>query len=295
MSSLARQREKWFFLLISPWLIGFILFMAGPILLSVLLSLTDWQFTRRPEIVGASHYQELLRDPLVAKTLFNSLYYALGTVPTGLVIGLGLALLVNNRARGMAFFRTVYFLPAVISGVATTLMWGWVFNPRYGMLNTALSQFGIQGPAWLQDQRWAMPALIVIGLWTAGTNMVVYLAALQGIPEDLREAAALDGAGALSVFRHITLPLIAPVTFYLLVVNLIGAFQVFTPAYLLTQGGPNFATLTLPLYIYLNAFSWGKFGYAASLASLMFALILAMTFVQFRLADRWVIYLGREI
>jgi len=179
--------------------------------------------------------------------------------------------------------------------VATTLLWGWIFNPRFGLANALLSLVGVHGPAWLQDEYWAMPALILMSLWNVGVNMLVYLAALQGIPAELREAAALDGAGRWSVFRHVIWPLISPVTFFLVVVNVIGSFQVFTPTYILTRGGPNNATLTLPLYIYLNAFSWSKLGYASALAFCLFVLILVLTVAQFRLAQRWVFYVGGDV
>jgi multiple sugar transport system permease protein len=235
-----------------------------------------------------------LADPLLGRSLLNTAYYALGTVPPGIALGLFLALLLNARRRGVYLFRTIFFLPAIVSGVATVLLWGWVFNPRFGIANELLALVGIRGPDWLQDEAWAMPALILMSLWTVGTNMIVYLAALQGVPQELYEAAALDGAGRWDRFRRVTWPLISPVTFFLVIVNLIGAFQVFTPTYILTRGGPNNATLTLPLYIYLNAFSWGKLGYASALALILFVLILTLTLLQFRLAERWIFYAGGE-
>ena len=291
---MGKRRERWFYLLIAPWLVGLVLFQAGPMLGALFLSFADWPLPQAPSFVGLAHFRTLLDDPLFGRTLFNTIYYALGVVPLGIALGLGLALLLNRPRRGASLFRALFFLPAVISGVATVLLWGWVFNPRYGIANALLAVIGIQGPGWLQDEAWAMPALILMSLWNVGTNMVVYLAALQGVPQDLQEAAALDGAGRWARFRHVTLPLISPVTFFLLVVNLIGAFQVFTPTYVLTRGGPNNATLTLPLYIYLNAFAWGRLGYASALALVLFLSILALTLLQFRLADRWVFYAGDE-
>jgi multiple sugar transport system permease protein len=289
---LAKQRERWFYLLISPWLIGLILFQAGPILGALALSFADWRLPQPPAFVGLANFRTLLADPLLGRTLFNTAYYALGTVPLGIGLGLVLALLLTRQRRGIHLFRTVFFLPAVVSGVATVLLWGWIFNPRFGVVNALLAQLGIRGPGWLQDEAWAMPAIILMSLWGIGTSMVVYLAALQGVPLELHEAASLDGAGRWSRFRHVTWPLISPVTFFLLVVNLIGSFQVFTPTYILTRGGPNNATLTLPLYIYLNAFAWGRLGYASMLALVLFVAILALTLLQFRLADRWVFYSG---
>lgn len=295
MGPLAKRRERWFYLLISPWLIGFLLFQAVPLLGAFGLSFAEWLLPQPPSYVGFANFKAMLADPLLGRTLLNTAYYALGTVPTGIGLGLALALLLNRQQRGVIMFRTIFFLPAIVSGVATVLLWGWVFNPQYGMANAILAQVGIRGPGWLQEEAWAMPALILMSLWGVGTSMVVYLAALQGVPHELHEAASLDGAGHRERFRHVTWPLISPVTFFLVVVNLIGSFQVFTPTYILTRGGPNNATLTLPLYIYLNAFAWGRIGYASTLALVLFAAVLALTVIQFRLADRWVFYTGGKV
>lgn len=291
-----RQRqERWFYLLIAPWLLGFLLFQGGPLLGALLLSFTNWEWPQAPTFAGLDHFQSMTADPLFAKTLFNSAYYALGTVPLGIGLGLGLALLLNRRLRGIVLFRAIFFLPVVISGVALALLWGWLFNPRFGPVNHFLSLIGINGPGWLQDKDWAMPALILMSVWQVGINMVIYLAALQQVPAALHEAAALDGAGPFGRFRHITWPLISPVTLYLTVIGFIASFQVFTPTYILTRGGPENATLTLPLYIYFNAFAWGEPGYAAALAAVLFLLVLGLTLVQLRLSRRWVFYLGRQV
>jgi multiple sugar transport system permease protein len=294
LSPLKKRRERWFYLLIMPWFIGFILFQICPLFGAVTLAFADWRLPKTPEFVGIRNFDTLVQDPLFKRTLLNTLYYTLGTVPSGLLLGLGLALLLNTRVRGINLFRTLFFLPVAISGVATTLLWGWIFNPRFGLINSILAIFGIHGPAWLQDQNWAMPSLIIISLWTVGVNLIIYLAALQTIPKELQEAAALDGAGAIKQFIHITWPLITPVTFYLIVVNVIGSFQVFTPTYILTRGGPDYATLTLPLYIYLNAFAWGRLGYASALAILLFIIVLLLTLFQFRLGRQWVFSGGEE-
>lgn len=290
--TIERKRERWFYLLISPWIIGFLLFQGGPLLGVFILSLGEWPFPNPPSFVGLGHFQAMGSDPLLWKTLFNSAYYALGTVPAGIGLGLLLAMLVNRAGRIVAFFRTLYFLPIVVSSVALTLLWGWIFNPRFGLVNRALALLGVQGPGWFYDESWAMPALILMSIWLLGVNMVIYLAALQNIPADLHEAAELDGAGRAARFRFVTWPMLSPVTFYLVVVNFIGSFQVFTPSYILTQGGPKNATLTLPLYIYLNAFSWGKLGYASAISVVLFLLVMGLTIWQFRLADRWVFYAG---
>lgn len=290
LSSRARHRERWFYLLITPWLVGLLLFQAGPILAAFALSFANWPLPQPPQFVGLDHFRTLLTDVLFVRTLWNTAYYALGTVPTGVLLGLGLALLVKRPFPGITLFRTVFFLPVIASGVAMVLLWGWMFNARYGLINAALAQVGIHGPAWLQDEQWAMPALILMSLWSVGTNMLIYLAALQGVPVELQEAAALDGAGRWQRFRHVTWPLISPVTLYLVIVNVIGSFQVFTPTYILTRGGPNNTTLTLPLYIYFNAFSWNKLGYAATLSLVLFVIIISLTLLQFRLARGRIFY-----
>jgi multiple sugar transport system permease protein len=233
-------------------------------------------------------------DPLFWQTLANTAVYAVGTVVPGLALGLGLALVLRPIRRGGTLLRSAVFLPAIVSGVATALVWGWILNPRFGLLNAILGLFGIRGPAWLQDPGWAMPALIVIGLWNVGVNVVVYLAALSTVPRDLLEAAALDGAGAMARFRAVTLPALTPITFYLGIVNAIGAFQVFTPTYLLTSGGPDHATLTLALYTYQNAFRFGQIGYASALALGMVVVIVGLTAFQFRVLGRRVAYLGAD-
>lgn len=289
---MARRRERWFYLLISPWLVGFVVFQGGPVVAALLLAFADWPLPQAPRWVGLRHFGTLLTDPLFARSLVNTAYYALGAVPLSLGLGLGLALLLHRERPGVRVFRAIFFLPSVLSGVALTLLWGWVFNPRYGLANTLLGSLGIQGPDWLQSEAWAMPTLILMSLWGVGISMVVYLAALSGLPRDLYEAARLDGAGPARRFRHITWPLLAPATFFLAVVNLIGTFQLFTPTYLLTQGGPNHATLTLPLYLYQNAFSYGRLGYASALASVLFLAIVLLTLIQFRVLGRRVFYLG---
>jgi multiple sugar transport system permease protein len=266
----------------------------GPILGAAMLSFTEWDAPLPISFVGIKNYVSMVQDELFGKTIINTLYYASGTVPIGIVLGLILALAVSPVRKGVAIFRTIIFLPVVISGVATTLLWGMIFNPRFGLLNAILSLFGMQGPAWIHDEKWAMPAIILMSIWSVGVNMLIYLAAIQNIPKELQDAASLDGASKFQQLRYVTLPLLTPITFYLIVVNVIAAFQVFTPTYILTRGGPNNATLTMPLYIYLNAFTWNKLGYATALSIILFLLVLLLTMFQFRLGNRWVFQLGSE-
>lgn len=278
----------------APWLAGFLLFQAGPILTAGTLAFASWRPPLPIEWTGLANFRAMLADPLFWQTFGNTAIYAVGTVVPGLAIGLGLALLLRPIRRGGTLLRSAVFLPVIVSGVATALVWGWILNPRFGLLNAILALAGIRGPAWLQDPAWAMPALIVIGLWNVGVNVVVYLAALGTVPRDLEEAAALDGAGPAGRFRHVTWPALTPITFYLAVVNAIGAFQVFTPTYLLTGGGPDHATLMLALYTYQNAFRFGRLGYASALALAMVAVIVVLTAVQFRVLGRRVAYLGAD-
>jgi multiple sugar transport system permease protein len=285
-----RNKERAFYLFIAPWVAGFVLFQGGPILASLALSFVEWRPARPPEWAGLVHYAALLRDPLVARTLLNTALYALGVVGLGLALSLGLAWLLDGRVRGAGVFRAIFFLPVVTSGVAVVLVWGWLFNARWGLINQALALVGVRGPAWLHDARWALLALIVMGLWSIGANIVVYLAGLRTIPRELYEAAVLDGAGTWQRIRYITLPLLSPITLFLATMGVIGAFQLFTPGYVLTRGGPDNATLTTALYVYLNAFQYQRFSYAGALAWLLCAVILGLTWAQFRLGRRWVYY-----
>ncbi len=288
----ARRRERWFYLLASPWLAGFVLFQGGPILEAGLLSFAHWPLPLAPRFVGLAQYRALGADLLFARTLGNTIYYVLATVPAGVALGLGLALLLQRARRGVGLLRGLFFLPVIVPGVAMAYVWGSVFNPRYGVVNAALATIGLRGPGWLYDEAWAMPTLILMSLWGVGPNMLIYLAALEDLPRELYEAALLDGASRWARFRGVTWPLISAVTFFLLVANLIGAFQAFTPAYALTRGGPNNATMTLALYVYFNAFAWGRLGYASALAMVLFGLTLVSTLLIFRLAERSVFYAG---
>jgi multiple sugar transport system permease protein len=287
-------RERWFYLLISPWLIGLVVLQALPLAATAGLSLTDWEPPLAPRWVGIDNLAGLAADPRFGTALANTVVYGVGTVVPGLVLGLGLALLLAGVRRGGGLLRATVFLPAIVSGVATALVWGWMFNPRYGLIDGALGLVGLDGPAWLRDPAWAMPAMILMGLWNVGVNVVVYLAAVRAIPAHLHEAAALDGAGVVARFRHVTWPALTPITFYLAVVNAIGAFQVFTPTYLLTEGGPDDATLTTALYTYQTAFGAGRLGEAAAMTVVVFAAVLLLTAGQFRFLGRRVTYLGAD-
>ena len=288
-------RERWFYLLVSPWLIGLVALQLLPILASAGLAFTVWEPPLPPRIVGADNFAALAGDQRFLRAVVNKVVYGIGTVVPGLLLGFGLAVALRGVRRGRSVLEASVFMPAVVAGAATALMWGWLLNPRFGLINSALALFGIDGPAWLNDPAWAMTAVILIGLWNVGVNVVVYSAALGGVPRELLEAAELDGAGRLARLRHITWPALMPITFYLAVVNAIAAFQLFTPTYLLTQGGPDDATLTTALYTYRAAFAAGDLGYASALTLVVFAAVVLLTFALFRYVGRRVQYLGADV
>ena len=287
-----RREERAFYLFISPWIIGFILFSAGPVLGSLVISFTQWSMLSAPSWTGPTNYQRLVNDPLFWQALANTLYFAAGSVGLGLILSFLLALLLNQQVKGMALFRTIFYLPSVCAGVAVAILWTTIFNPDFGLINSALHAVGITGPQWLVDPSWAMPAMIVMSLWGVGGSMVIYLAGLQGIPQHLYEAAALDGAGPVRKFWHVTVPMMSPIIFFNLIVGIIGAFQAFVQMYVMTNGGPANATLVYLLYLYRTAFEDFDMGYASALAWVLFLILLAITLVQLVLAKRWVYYEG---
>lgn len=282
-----------FYIGISPWLIGFLLFTGGPILASFVLSFTEWRLLSPPKWVGLANYTELLtKDKAARMAFYNTAYYTAFSVPLGIVVSLGVALLLNQKVRGANVFRTLFYLPTVTSGVAMALLWVWILNPEFGLINLALSGLGIQGPAWLQDPAWAKPALVLMSLWGIGTSIVIFLAGLQGVPEHLYDAAKIDGANQWHEFWQVTLPMLTPTLFFVLITSIIGSFQSFTNVYVMTKGGPGWSTLMVGLYIYNSAFEFLKMGYAASLSWILFAVILALTLLQLLVARRWVYYEG---
>lgn len=285
-----RLLEPYLYLL--PTLAGLLLFSAGAVLLSFLISFTRWDIISPPEWVWFDNYAGLWKSDLFWTVLRNTIAFVIMAVPLSVVCSLALALLVNTGVRGIVFFRTAYFLPVVSSMIAVALVWSWLFNPEYGLLNYMLETLlGIQGPAWLDSTTWALPAMVVVTVWKGlGYSMVIFLAGLQSIPQDLYHAATIDGAGAWRKFRHITLPMLSPTTFFVFVITIINAFQVFEQTYVLTKGGPADSTLTLSYDVYQNAFQFFQMGKAAALAYVLFAIILTITVVQFRIQKRWVFY-----
>jgi len=281
------------YLFAAPWLAGLLLFILGPIVAALTLSFTDYEIVKPPTWSGADNYRRLLADdPLFWKSLGNTLYYAGFTVPLNMVLGLGIALLLNRDLPGMRLLRTMYYLPSVVAGVAVSVLWSWMLNPDFGLVNTLLGYIGIRGPAWIASVTWSKASFIIMSLWGAGGSMIIYLAGLQGVPRHLYEVAEIDGAGRFARFRVVTLPMLTPTILFSLIVNTIGSFQVFTQAYVITNGGPANSTLFYVLYLFRNAFEFFKMGYASAMAWVLFCLILALTLAQLRLGRRFVYYEG---
>jgi len=284
-------------LFVSPWLVGLCVFTLYPILASFYYSFTVYDIISPPQFAGLANYQDLLTtDPLFWKAVRNTLYYVAVAVPLYLCIALAVALLLNMKLRGMALYRTLFFLPSIVPDVASAMLWAWILNPQFGLLNALLRGLGIPTVGWLSDPNWSKPALILIGLWAFGSSMVIFLAALQDVPEALYEAAELDGAGLLRKTWNVTLPMITPTIFFNLVLGMIGAFQYFTTAFVLSQGtgGPASSTLFYSLLLYNNAFSYFKMGYSSAMAWLLFAFVFLLTWLVFKSANRWVYYEGEN-
>ncbi|GAB4125304.1 MAG: sugar ABC transporter permease [Roseiflexaceae bacterium] len=287
-----RREEIEFYLFISLWIIGFLAFDAGPIIASLVISFTNWSALKPPEWVGFANYQRMLIDPLFYKALSNSLYYGFGSVGLGMIVSFLLALLLNQKVAGVAIFRTIFYLPSVVSGIAVAILWIMILHQDFGLINSALAWFGIKGPGWLVQPQWAMPALILMSIWGAGGSMVIFLAGLQSVPPHLYEAASIDGAGEWGKFWNITVPMMSPVIFYNLIVGFIASIQGFVLVLIMTNGGPANATLVYGLYLYRVAFQFFQMGYASALAWVLLVVIMIITALQFALSRYWVYYEG---
>jgi len=287
-----RQREAIaFYLCILPWVLGFIFFYLGPMLASFYFGLTRWDLLTPPRFIGLDNYTRIFtRDPLFWRSLKITFIYTMVFVPLDLIGGLVIALLANQKIKGIGVFRTIYFMPSVLAGVAYVVMWMWMFNPRAGLINTLLSFVGVQGPRWLQDPQWALPALIIMSLWGIGRSMVIYLAGLKDIPRPLYEAAKIDGANPWQEFWRITLPLLTPSILFNLIFGIIMTFQSFTNVFVATNGGPLNSTLFYVLYLYRKAFEHLAMGYASAMAWILFLIVLALTVLILRTSGRWVFY-----
>jgi len=287
------RRQLVGYLFIAPWLIGFLVFTAGPFLASVYLSFTRFDILSPPRWVGLANYKSLLNDdPLFWKSLLVTVRYGIVAVPVGTIGAVILALLLNLEVKGIAVFRTIFYLPSIVPTVATSMVFVWLLNPQIGLVNSILRNFGIVGPAWLSDARWAPWTLVFMALWGVGGGMVIYLAGLKDIPTYLYEAAIIDGADAFTRMRRITLPMLTPVIFFNIVMGVIGAFQYFTQAYILTQGGPEESTTFYALYLFNRAWRYLDMGYASAMAWVLFLIVAIVTSLLFRTQSRWVHYGG---
>jgi multiple sugar transport system permease protein len=295
-TGIEREEAKWGFIFIAPWIFGFIVFTFFPILASLFFSLTNYNpiHIDQMQFLGIDNYIRMFSDPLIGQSVMVTLKFAIISVPLGLAIPLGLAVLVNSKNLfGKNFFRTLFYLPYMIPVVAGVVVWGGILNSSSGWLNLILKNvFGIIGPSWFQDENWVIPALVIMGFWGVGNTMLIMLSGLQNVPTELYEAATVDGAGAIRKFFSITVPMITPIIFYNLVLALIGSFQYFTQAYIISngRGDPNFATLFYNLYLYQQSFSYLNMGYGCAMAWAMFIVVILLTVVLFSTSRRWVYY-----
>lgn len=287
-------REAWaFYAFISPWVFGFLAFTLYPILASFYYSLTQYDIVSPPRWVGVGNYRELFTDRLFWQSIKVTVYYTALSVPLGIAASLALAVLLNQKVPALSVFRTLYYLPSVITGVAVALLFQWILNPDFGLVNYLLFKlFHIKGPGWFYDRYWAIPSFVLMSLWGLGGPMVIYLAALQNVPTELYEAAELDGAHAVHRFRYVTLPMISPVILFTFITGIIGSFQAFTQIYVVTtgRGGPNYATLVYVLYLYQQAFRNFRMGFASAQAWILFLIIFGLTLLALRASRKRVYY-----
>ncbi len=279
-----------FYLLILPWLLGFLIFIAYPTIRSLYLSFTRYEIGHTPTFIGLNNFIQLAGDPDFWQSLKVTTIYVLGSVPGSTIISIGIAMLLARNIRGVSIWRTIYFLPSVVGPIAVAVLWFFVFNPQYGLINTLLGYIGIEGPGWLTSEQWALPSMIFMSWWTVGGQVIIYLAGLKNIPKELYEVAEIDGAGGWRKFRNITIPMLSSTIFFNVVLGFIGAFQIFEGPLVLTKGGPNKATLTYMLNLYNQAFQFGSLGYASALAWILFIIIMALTAVIIRSSSLWVYY-----
>lgn len=289
-----KQQAIFGILFMMPWFIGFIIFGLYPMIMSIYYSLCRYDVLRIPQFIGFGNYEKLIfEDPYFWTSISNTLIYTVLRVPLCIIGSLLLAILVNNAIKGVKVFRTIYFIPSIVTGVVLSVVWLWMFNPQFGLINSFLAYMGIPGPLWLLDPNWSKPSMVLMSVWSiGGGRMLVFLAALQGIPKHLYEAVDIDGGGWWAKFRNVTIPMLSPVIFLWSVLEIIFSLQVFVEAYIMTQGGPLNSTMFYNLYLYNKAFNDFEMGYASALAWLLLIISLIITVIQFRLSKKWVHYDG---
>ncbi|WP_307001162.1 carbohydrate ABC transporter permease [Lederbergia panacisoli] len=293
-SSISFKANLTGWLFASPWVIGLIVFFAIPLFSSIYFSFTTYSILQPGDFVGLDNYKELMNDDLFWKSVYNTVYFAVFFVPLSIIFGVALAMMLNMKVKGLAVYRTIYFLPTLVPHVALAVLWMWLLNPGFGLINGTLDFFGIEGPNWLGSVKWSKPSLILMSLWGIGQAVIIYLAGLGDIPEEFYEAAEVDGANWIQRTRHITIPLLTPVIFFNLVMGIIGAFQQFTLPYTMTagQGSPANSLTFYVMYLYDNGFKFFKMGYASAMAWILFVIIMALTALIFITSKRWVHYQG---
>lgn len=289
LSQRQKREEKEFYFFTSPWFLGFLFLALGPMIASIILSFAKWNIITPPKWVGLANYKELLKDPLFWKSLTVTSIFVFGSVGLKLFASLLVAMLLNQKVKVIGLFRTIFYLPTVLPIVASSMLWMWILFPQ-GLLNFFVTRLGLPPQNWLTNENLALPSLILMSLWGFGRSMIIFLAGLQGIPQYLYEAAHIDGAGPWSRFWHVTVPMLSPVIFFNLVMGIIGSFQIFTPGYLITDGGPHNATLFYVLYLFRNAFEYFNMGYASALAWVLFFIIMAFTLLIVKSSALWVYY-----
>lgn len=283
-----------FFLFTSPWLIGFVVLTIIPMISSFVISFTEWNVLTSPKFVGFDNYINVFTDPLFYKSLRVTLVYTLFSVPINVVLSLLIAILLNSNIKCINLYRTIYYLPAVVSGVVVALLWKWIFNSEFGLLNNFLLLFGIQGPKWLTSEFWVMPAMIIMSIWGIGGGIILYLSGLQGIPGYLYESARLDAANWWTRLTKITIPSMSPVLLFTTLTGVIGGLQTFTSAYVMTDGGPNNQSLFYAYYVYKHAFTWKQMGKACALAWILFIVIFIVTIILLKISTYKVYYESKD-
>ena len=296
LSKLERSDYIWGVIFASPWIIGFLVLTGWPILSSLYYSFTQYSVLSASRWIGTGNYAEMfLEDQVFKRALGNSAYFAIGFVPLAIASAITLALLLNQKIKGQTVYRTIYFLPVLVPDVALSILWIWLLNPQIGLVNTILwTVFRINGPGWVADPTWSKPAVILMSLWTIGRSVVIYLAALQDVPQDLYDAGAVDGTNWWQRIRHVTLPLISSVIFFTLITSMIGALQMFTVPYIMSAGDgrPAQSLMFYAMALYRNAFVYFKMGYACAMAWVLFVIVMAGTLIVFKSSGRWVYYAG---
>jgi multiple sugar transport system permease protein len=289
------METRWGILMALPAILGFLMWSLLPMVASLVISFTEWSVVSKPKFIGFANFNRMFtQDPLFWKSLYVTAYYTFLSVPAVIVSAFLIATLLNQEVKGLAIFRTIFYLPSVVPAVANAVLWRWLLHPEFGLLNTVLGSLGIGKSLWIYDEASVLPSLVLMSVWGMGNTMIIFLAGLQGVPRQLYEAAEIDGANFLQRWAHITLPMVSSVIFFNLVMGLIGTFQVFSQAYVMTDGGPNNSSLFMVYYLFRNAFQYGRMGYASAIAWMIFLIVLAFTLVIFKSSPAWVYYEGER-